>query len=113
MLAGKKISSLQDAFALLNCHRLPARLNTSEVAVLLGFQEHDIAPLVAAKLLTSLGKPAPNAPKYFAATEVLSCGANRDWLSHATKAIARHWASKNRPRTADIEPLRCGTPAHI
>jgi hypothetical protein len=73
MLAGKKISSLQDAFALLNCHRLPARLNTSEVAVLLGFQEHDIAPLVAAKLLTSLGKPASNAPKYFAAIEVLVC----------------------------------------
>jgi hypothetical protein len=57
MLAGKKISSLQDAFALLNCHRLPARLNTSEVAVLLGFQEHDVAPLVAAKLLTPLASP--------------------------------------------------------
>jgi hypothetical protein len=73
MLAGKKISSPQEAFALLNCHRLPARLNTSEIAVLLGFQEHDIAPLVATKLLTPLGKPAPNAPKYFAAIEVLAC----------------------------------------
>jgi hypothetical protein len=98
MLAGKKISSLQDAFALLNCHRLPARLNTSEVAVLLGFQEHDIAPLVAAKLLTPLGKPAPNAPKYFAAIEVLACTENRDWLSHATRAIAKHWSTKNRLR---------------
>ena len=106
MLAGKKISSLQDAFALLNCHRLPARLNTSEVAVLLGFQEHDIAPLVAAKLLTPLGKPAPNAPKYFAAIEVLSCTENRDWLSHATKAIARHWATKNRPRSGEVEVQR-------
>lgn len=38
MLAGKKINSLQDAFALLNCHRLSARLNTSEVALLLGRQ---------------------------------------------------------------------------
>ena len=90
MLAGKKISSLQDAFALLNCHRLPARLNTSEAAVLLGFQEHDVASLVAAKLLTPLGKPAPNAPKYFAAIEVLACSDNRDWLSQATKAIAKH-----------------------
>ena len=105
MLAGKKISSLQDAFALLNCHRLPARLNTSEVAVLLGFQEHDIAPLVAARLLTPLGKPAPNAPKYFAATEVLANGENRDCLSHATKAIARHWAAKNRQRAADAESV--------
>ena len=103
MLAGKKISSLQDAFALLNCHRLPARLNTSEVAVLLGFQEHDIAPLVAAKLLTPLGKPAPNSPKYFAATEVLACAENRDWLSQATRAIARHWAAKNQMRAVDAE----------
>src|ERR1700730_14799032 len=99
MLAGKKISSLQDAFALLNCHRLPARLNTSEVAVLLGVQEHDVAPLVAAKLLTPLGKPAPNAPKYFAAIEVLACAENRDWLSHATRAISKDWATKNRPGT--------------
>ena len=95
MLAGKKISSPQEAFALLNCHRLSARLNTSEVAVLLGFQEHDIAPLVAAKLLTPLEKPAANAPKYFAAIEVLSCTVNRDWLSHATRPIAKHWATKN------------------
>lgn len=101
MLAGKKISSLQDAFALLNCHRLPARLNTSEVAVLLGFQEHDIAPLVAAKLLVPLGKPAPNAPKYFAAIEVLACTESRDWLSQATKAISKHWAAKNRSQVSE------------
>ena len=103
MLAGKKISSLQEAFALLNCHRLPARLNKSEVAVLLGFQEHDVAPLVAAKLLIPLGKPAPNAPKYFATIEVLACAENRDWLSGATRAISKHWAIKNRPRTTESE----------
>ena len=101
-----KISSLQEAFALLNCHRLPARPNTSGVAVLVGFQEHDIAPLVAAKLLTLLGKPAPNAPKYFAAIEVLSCTENRDWVSHATRAIAKHRAANNRPRTSDCDDVR-------
>src|SRR5689334_14891782 len=95
MLAGKKISSLQDAFALLNCHRLPARLNTSEVAVLLGFQEHDIAPLVAAKLLNPLGKPAPNSPKYFAAVEIVEHAADSEWLSQATKALAKRWQRKN------------------
>lgn len=103
MIAGKKSYSPQDSFALLNCHRLPARLNTSEVAVLLGFQEHDIAPLVAAKMLTPFGKPAPNAPKYFAAIEVLACAENRDWLSHATKAISKHWAEKNRLRISDVD----------
>jgi hypothetical protein len=76
-------------------------MNTSEVAVLLGFQEHDIAPLLAAKLLMPLGKPAP---KYFTATEVLACADNRDWLSHATRAIAKHWAVKNRARTPEGEP---------
>jgi hypothetical protein len=66
--------------------------------VLLGFQEHDIAPLVGAKLLTLPGKPASNAPKYFAAIEVLACTEKRDWLSHATRAISKHWTTKNRTR---------------
>src|SRR5580698_2258582 len=80
---------------LLNCRRLPGRLNTAETAVLLGFQDHDIAPLVAAKLLVPLGRPAANAPKYFATVEILSCAENREWLSNATKALAKHWATKN------------------
>jgi hypothetical protein len=74
---------------------VPARLNTTETAVLLGFQEHDIAPLVGAKLLTPLGKPAPNAPKYFASVDVQECAQNRTWLEQATKILARHWRKKN------------------
>ena len=65
MFSAKQISSGQEILALLNCRRLPARLSTGETAVLLGFQEHDIAPLIAAKLLAPLGKPAPNAPEIF------------------------------------------------
>ena len=65
MFSSKQISSGQEILALLNCRRLPARLSTGKTAVLLGFQEHDIAPLIAAKLLAPLGKPAPNAPKVF------------------------------------------------
>jgi hypothetical protein len=101
MLTGKKIASRQEAFALLNCSRLPARLNTSEVSVLLGFQEHDIAVLVGEKLLVPLGKPAANSPKYFAATEVVSYCEDSSWLSQATKAIARHWETKNRARQSN------------
>jgi hypothetical protein len=67
MFAARKVGNLQDAMVLLNCRRLPGRLNTTEAAVLLGFQEHDIPVLIAGKLLTPLGRPAPNAPKYFAA----------------------------------------------
>ena len=100
MLNSKRISNPQDALAVLNCRRLPARLNTSEVAVLLGFQEHDIAPLIAARLITPLGKPAPNAPKYFAAVEVQACAQNPDWLSQATKTLAKHWLGKNSRKRA-------------
>lgn len=95
MFAAKRTSSFQDALALLNCRRLPARLNSTETAVLLGFQEHDIAQLVAAKLIAPLGKPAANAPKFFAAVDVVALMQNRDWLAQATKAIAKYWLSKN------------------
>jgi hypothetical protein len=95
MIANRTASEVQERLAVLNCRRLPARLNTSEAAVVLGFQDHDIPILVAAKLLTPLGKPAQNAPKYFASIEVSICADNREWLSAATKATARHWLRKN------------------
>jgi hypothetical protein len=95
MLASRCSATAQEKFALLNCRRLPARLNTSETALLLGFQEHDIAPLVAAKLLVPLGRPAQNAPKYFAAVEIAERASNTEWLSSATKVLAKHWLRKN------------------
>ena len=95
MLASRSTATAQEKFVLLNCRRLPARINTSETALLLGFHEHDIAPLVAAKLLAPLGKPAPNAPKYFAAVDIRARADDRDWLGHATRTLARHWIGKN------------------
>jgi hypothetical protein len=59
-------------------------------------QEHDVAILIGAKLLCPLGKPAQNAPKYFAAVDVLVRAENGEWLSEATKALAKHWLRKNR-----------------
>jgi hypothetical protein len=99
MIATKHSLRADDRFAVLNCRRLPARLNTSEVALLLGLHEHDIAPLVAAKLLVPLGKPAQNAPKYFAAVEIVARSENRDWLSDATRALAKHWLLKNKRKS--------------
>lgn len=103
MVANRRANSLQDALAVLNCRRLPARLNTSEVAILLGFQEHDIAPLVSSRLLVPLGKPAPNAPKYFATVEIERCAQDADWLSQATRALAKHWLGKNSRKAASCE----------
>ena len=98
MLASRSAATTQEKFAVLNCRRLPGRLNTSETALLLGFQEHDIAPLVAAKLLAALGKPAANSPKYFAAMEIVERAGDSGWLTQATKALARYWQRKNEPK---------------
>jgi hypothetical protein len=96
----------QERLALLNCQRLPGRLNTSEVAVLLGFQEHDIGPLIAAKLLIPLGKPAFNSPKYFAAVEILELANDLQWRIRATKSLARYWQLKNRRKRPASLPIR-------
>jgi hypothetical protein len=95
MLASRSAATAHEKLALLNCRRLPGRLNTSEAAVLLGFQEHDIALLIAAKLLVPLGKPAANAPKYFAAVQIAECASDSEWLSSASKQLAKHWRRKN------------------
>jgi hypothetical protein len=95
MLSARHMSSANEAIALLNCRRLPARLNSTEAALLLGFHDHDIAPLVAARLLIPLGKPAENAPKYFASVEIVERAGSPEWLSSATKALAKHWLRKN------------------
>lgn len=73
---------------------LPARLDVGAAAKLLSFAEHDIPVLVASGKLTPLGDPAPNAPKWFCAVEVIRLGTNKEWLSKATKEISRHWRKK-------------------
>jgi hypothetical protein len=95
MLTGKALANFGERIAFLNCRRLPARLNSGETALLLGVQEHDIAPLIASKMLAVLGKPAPNAPKYFAAVDVMARAENAEWLSQATRTLARFWQVKN------------------
>jgi hypothetical protein len=95
VITKKGLLSPQDVSALLACKRLPGRLTTAETAVLLGFQEHDISPLVRSKLLSPLGKPALNSPKYFAAVEVQALAMDRNWLDKATKVLSQHWFRKN------------------
>ena len=99
MFADKKLHG-QEILALLNCRRLPARLSTGEAAVILGFQEHDIAVLISAKFISPLGTPAANAPKYFAAVEIVSLSGDREWLSRATRTIAKYWQQKNERKGA-------------
>jgi len=79
----------------MNCRRLPGRLNTTEAAVILGFQEHDIPVLIAGKCLSPLGKPAQNAPKYFASVEICALAQDRDRLDRATRVLTKFWLDKN------------------
>lgn len=80
---------------LLNAPRLPARLDMEQVADLLGFQKHDIPVLVKARMLTPLGNPAANAPKWFASSVILELSKDEKWLSKATKLISQNWMKKN------------------
>ncbi len=86
---------------------LPARLDVSATARLLGFAEHDIQILMGAGKLEPLGDPAPNAPKWFAAVEVIRLAADRDWLSKATREVSKYWRHKRERRP----PARLPMPA--
>jgi hypothetical protein len=57
---------------------LSARLDVQAIAKLLGFTESDMQILLAMGKLTPLGDPAPNAPKWFAAIEIIRLTADQD-----------------------------------
>lgn len=95
-ISQKKIRSMNnERKELLNSLRLPARLNTVETAVYLGFKPHDIPILVARGLLKPLGRPSQNSEKYFARSKLVEAENNEDWLSRATTVLAQHWREKN------------------
>jgi hypothetical protein len=77
---------------------LPARLDVVATAKLLGFAEHDIQILMAVGKLTPLGDPAPNAPKWFAAVEIVHLAGDVDWLHKATREISKYWRHKRERR---------------
>ena len=90
---------------------LPARLDVTATAHLLGFAEHDLQVLMATGKLMPLGDPAPNAPKWFAAVEMIRLAGDQDWLHKATKELARFWHSKRlrrqtAPRIAKRPPTQ-------
>jgi hypothetical protein len=93
---------LQMALTTWAARDLPARLDVVATAKLLGFAEHDIQILMATRRLKPLGDPAPNAPKWFAAVEVIRLAADCDWLHKSTKEISKYWRNKReRSRTSN------------
>ena len=77
---------------------LPARLVAAQVAKLLNCSTEDVAILVRAGKLQALGKPRPNAVKFFSTVELIALLADREWLDDATKTIGQHWRRKNARR---------------
>ena len=77
---------------------LPARLLAAQVAKLLNCSTEDVAILVSAGKLRALGKPKPNAVKFFSAVELFSLLADGEWLDDATKTIGQYWRRKNARR---------------
>src|SRR5271170_6719907 len=94
---------MQTAMATWATRSLPARLDVVQTSKLLGFAEHDIQILMAVGKLTPLGDPAPNAPKWFAAVEVIQLAADREWLHKATKELSKYWRHK-RERHQTVSP---------
>jgi hypothetical protein len=87
---------------------LPARLLAAQVAKLLNCSTDDVAILVSAGKLRALGKPNPNAVKFFSAVELIALLADREWLDEATKTIGQFWRRKNARRNG----LTSGTPTN-
>ena len=87
---------LQAAVAAWAARGLPARLDATSTAKLLGFAEHDIQVLLRVGKLTALGDPAPNAPKWFSAVELIRLAADRDWLSRASREVSKYWRHKRK-----------------
>jgi hypothetical protein len=81
--------------SLLNCLRLPARLDVAQTAEVTGFLPHEISMLMYVGLLKPLGKPAQNGHKFFCTAEILELSQDRNWLDKATRAVARHWQERN------------------
>ena len=81
---------------------LPARLHATQVAKLLNCSTDDVTILASSGKLRPLGKPRPNAVKYFSTIELIILVADRDWLDEATKTIGQYWRRKNERRTGSL-----------
>jgi hypothetical protein len=84
---------------------MPARLDTSKTAAVLGFEARDIPVLVAAGLLTPLANPKQNSHKYFAACIVEVLAQSVEWLNLATAAIYAYWQGKNNRKNGHCQRI--------
>ncbi len=98
---------MQAAMATWAAKDIPARLQASQVGKLLNCSTDDVAILASAGKLRALGRPKPNAVKYFSSIELITLLADREWLDDATKTISQFWRRKNARRNG----VALGAPA--
>jgi hypothetical protein len=84
---------------ILNCRRLPSRLNAEQVSALVGCNPHDIPALIRAGLLKPLGTPAANSVKWFASCDLEAKVSDPKWCARVTTTIYDFWKSKKSPST--------------
>ena len=60
--------------------------------------------------LTPLGDPAPNAPKWFAAVEIIRLATDQDWRHKSTKKFAKYWRHKRERRQFSPVPQTVSPP---
>lgn len=78
----------------LNLRRFPARCDVRQSAAILGLNEDHIPLLVRYNLLSPLGEPVPNSPKFFFTQDLLAKAGDAKWLAKATKCVSRHLREK-------------------
>src|SRR2546430_13521638 len=103
----KKMHGNKESF--LNLHTPPARLNANEAAWYLGFKPHEVSMLVAAGLLTPLGRPARSRAKFFAAETLQQLPRDEEWLARATDAIATPWRRRNAVKRLERSFIKNGS----
>ena len=100
--------AMQVAMATWAAKDLPARLDVQRTAKLLGYAEHDIQILMAAGKLIPLGDPAPNAPKWFSAVEMICLAGDKEWLHKSTKELSKYWRVKRERKVIAQSSTRFG-----
>lgn len=92
-----------EGLQLLRLPRLPASLYPDQAAVLLNIHVDDLPTLVAAGLLTPLGKFGDHDHARYSTHAILARAQDRDWLDKMSGAI---YASRRAPKKVPRPELR-------
>jgi hypothetical protein len=87
--------TIEEKALLLSARRLPARLDTEQLALLLGIHADDVGLLVSSRLLRPLGHPNKSAPKFFIAAQWEELRQDSRWLAKISDAIVNHHLKTN------------------